>query len=186
MKYKISIIITLLLSSLYSTAQNTYLVKSKAILIGSIEDTVFRANSKDVICIMENVSDMIIITFPANSFKTNIPEKDSLLNSFYEHEIKIEFMAEDIFEINDDILNSKFKKTVGELNIGDENFEEPIEYKIEKSPYLRSNDMNSKRGLTLTVKCDFILDKYFKNEEDNELFSPILEIEVIQATINIK
>jgi len=184
---KITIVSLFLLFSIASIAQNTYFVKSRAILIGAIEDTGFTAISNNVICSMANVSDKIIITFPANSFKTNKPKKDSLLNSLFKHEIKIEFNAESIFDIENDILNSTFIKTVGVLEIDNETYEEPIEYKIGLSPFTNTQDgMNNsnRNGLKLTLKCDFILEKYFRNTEDKEIFSPILEIEVIQATIN--
>ncbi len=187
MKNKLIITMTVLLLCLLSKAQNPYLVKSKAILIGYIDDTSFTAKSTHVICLMDYVSGKVSITFSANSFKTNIPEKDSLLSSLFQNEINIEFNAGDVFDIKKEVFNSTFKKTVGELNIGEESFEEPIEYRINNSSYNYSqggtNSTNDK-DLKLTLKCDFILDKYYKNAENIEIFSPILEIEVIQASIN--
>ena len=182
---KITLIVVLILFPNLGISQNTSFVKSKAVLIGSIADSVFIASSSKVYCSMDYISNKVIVTFFANSFKTNITEKDSLLSSLLEHEIKIEFNADIIFDINNNVLNSKFKKTVGELEIDNESFEEPIEYKIANSPFNNNQNSNANKiGLKLTLKCDFILDKYFKNSENKEMFSPILEIEVMQATIN--
>lgn len=83
---------------------------------------------------MNYVSGKVTVTISGNSFKTNDLEKDSLLSSLYENEIKIEFNAGSIFDINNDAYESSFKKTAGEVDIGEESFVEPIEYKIGYAP----------------------------------------------------